>query len=324
MSSQLKNWTSNNSGDLAMVYMMMIAGLNFVVLRDAVSGFSPLVFNALRFALASCVMIPILIYRIPRMEFTRRELLHFIFFSAIAMSFFQIILVNSVQFTSASNASLMMATGPAWTVLLTVFLGRLRFNRYLLLGLMIMFFGTSMVILSGGDGVTFSMQDLIGCAMMLVGTVVSAGFVVYIQPIVDRRNSVDLAIIRHTTVSLSIIFLAIPQLIHIRPSDIPVSLLPNIIFAGLIASISGTITTTFAQRKIGATRMKVYDNLMPIAATLFAFLLLGEPLTLWQVVGGAFTLTGVMLVRRFAKNIPATGLKSHQVVPATVPAKQVG
>jgi drug/metabolite transporter (DMT)-like permease len=113
-----------------------------------------------------------------------------------------------------------------------------------------------------------------------------------------------------------LLILALPLLVQIRPSDISPDIIPHILFAGLIASVSGTITTTFAQRKIGATRMKVYDNLMPVSAVIFGFLLLNEPMTWLQLLGGMLTLGGVMLVRRFAKNTHVAKQTQGKLVPA--------
>ncbi|MEL6150622.1 MAG: DMT family transporter [Chloroflexota bacterium] len=318
MYSRLRSWFAANSGDIAMMYMVIVVGMNFVVIRDAVNGFSPLAFNALRFSLASLViMVPLLVYRLPKMTIPRRDLLIYMATSSVGLTFMQLMLVLALELTTAANTSLMMATGPAWTVMLLVAMRRQRMNRYLAGGLLVMFAGTSLVILSGGEGLSLSADDLLGCAMMLAGAAGAAAYVVMIQPVIERNNSLDLGIIKHTVLSASLLIIGIPALAQLQPADLSWGILPNIAFAGLVASVSGTLVSTFAQRKIGPTRMKVYDNIMPISTAVFAFLVLGEPLTWLQVAGGALTIGGVMVVRRYSTyRMQAAQEKARKLVPA--------
>lgn len=299
MFSKFRLHAAQSSGDLAMMYMVMVAGLNFVVLSDAVNQFSAPVFNAMRFLLASCVlMVPLALYRAPYKIIPRADLIRFALMSCVALTFLQIALTNSLRFTSAANASLMMATGPAWTVLITVLLGQARFRREIGIGLAIMVGGTAMIVLSGSETTSLSTDDLIGCALMLAGTISAAAYAVMIQPILNRHNAFDLGLIKHMSITVGVVLIALPELHHVQPTDALPTLIPHLLFGGLVASVSGTLATTFAQRKIGATRMKSYDNIIPLSAALFAFWLLGDPLTALQIIGGALTLGGVLLVRR--------------------------
>lgn len=301
MSQKAKSWLFDNSGDLAMLYMTMIAGLNFVVLRDAVSNFSPLTFNALRLALGAAVMLPFLLYRLPKMRFDKHDLRVLIVSTIIAIPIIQVLMVGSLTFTTSSNVSLMLATGPAWTVLLMTLNGSATLRRNLLLGLLVMIGGAALVIMSNSSGVAFSRDDLIGCGMMLAGAVIGAWYIVYTKPMVDRAKAIDMALLKHQLITVGVIIIASPELIHVTPADIPAEILPNMLFAGVVASISGTMTTTFAQKKIGPARMKTYDNIIPGSTALFGFLLLGEPITPLLVLGGALTLYGVLMVRRNVK-----------------------
>lgn len=317
-----RNWISSNSGDAAMMYMVLVAGLNFVVLRDAVNAFSPLAFNALRFALASMlIVLPLLLWRLPNFRISRADLLRFVLITALALSYMQFALIGSLTLTTAANSALMLATGPAWTVIIAVLVGRISLNRHLIGGLLVMLIGTSMVILSGEGGLQLSLNDVLGSLLMLSGAATAAAYALAIQPIIERNQSFELGLVKHTTLSMSMVLLALPELIHIQPADIPPSLLPQIAFAGLVATVSGTLSTTFAQSKIGATRMKTYDNVIPVSTAVFAFVLLGEPLVLLQIVGGALALSGVMIVRRFSRGTPKPRAATPQVISG-VPAKQ--
>lgn len=292
-----KLWLSDHSGDLAMGYMVLVAGLNFVVLKDAVSDFSPLAFNAIRFAVAAGVMLPLFLRRLPRMHFEGDDLRVYVIATLIALPLMQLCLVYSLRLTTSANASLMLATSPAWTAVFAMLNGSVPPRRGIFAGLGVTLAGAALVILSPTE-IAFSLSDLYGCAVMLVGAIALAWYVVFTKPIVDRSSTIDAAVIKHLLITLGVVLLAVPELVQIRPADLPASLWPSILFAGLVASISGTVTSTFALRKIGATRMKLYDNFVPISAAAFGLLFLGEGVTALQIAGGALTLFGVLVVRR--------------------------
>jgi drug/metabolite transporter (DMT)-like permease len=307
MSQKTRTWLFDYSGDLAMFYMTIIAGLNFVVMRDAVSDFSPLAFNAIRMSLGASITIPFLLHRLPRMQFDRRDIRALLIATLLTIPVIQALMVTALSYTTSSNVSLMLATGPAWTVMLTVLNGTVSLRKGLLYGLGIMLAGSALVIASRGSGFAMSTDDLIGCGMMLTGAMLGSWYIVYTKPINDRSKTIDIILIKATLIAAGVSLMAAPELVTMTPGDIPTSLLPNILFGGLIASISGNMTTTFAQRKIGPTRMKVYDNIIPATTAIFGFIFLGEPITALLVFGGGLTLYGVMMVRRNARpTAPAT------------------
>jgi drug/metabolite transporter (DMT)-like permease len=50
-------------------------------------------------------------------------------------------------------------------------------------------------------------------------------------------------------------------------------------------------------RVLGPTRTAMYSNLQPVFAVAFAWLLLGEAITGWQVAGAISIVTGLVLTR---------------------------
>jgi drug/metabolite transporter (DMT)-like permease len=72
------------------------------------------------------------------------------------------------------------------------------------------------------------------------------------------------------------------------------------VWATLFAVVSTVLAiTTFwwGVSMIGAARAAIIGSFEPLSAILFSVLILGERLSPWQMVGGAFILTGVLLVQ---------------------------
>lgn len=75
-------------------------------------------------------------------------------------------------------------------------------------------------------------------------------------------------------------------------------------FAGsvvLYQALAGAVAHVWWYRAvevIGPSRSAIFMNLQPIAGIALAALLLAEPLTRWQLIGGACVLAGVLLTTR--------------------------
>jgi drug/metabolite transporter (DMT)-like permease len=81
--------------------------------------------------------------------------------------------------------------------------------------------------------------------------------------------------------------------------------LPQIIFAvvysGLIAAALANLVIFEGVRLLGPTRVIAAQSLVPAMAVVLAFLILGEPIRLGQVIGGAIIIAGVALTRRSSR-----------------------
>jgi drug/metabolite transporter (DMT)-like permease len=56
-------------------------------------------------------------------------------------------------------------------------------------------------------------------------------------------------------------------------------------------------------RVLGPTRTAMFGNLQPLFALVVAWLALGEALTLWQGVGAASIMSGLLLTRSGAQSL---------------------
>ena len=70
-----------------------------------------------------------------------------------------------------------------------------------------------------------------------------------------------------------------------------------ILYSGLAALVIAYIFWYYGVRVIGPTRTALYGNLQPLIALLVAWLTLGEFPTLWQGMGAATIVSGVLLTR---------------------------
>jgi drug/metabolite transporter (DMT)-like permease len=69
------------------------------------------------------------------------------------------------------------------------------------------------------------------------------------------------------------------------------------VYSGLGALVVAYLFWYRGVRILGPTRTAMYSNLQPALGVFLAWLMLGEAPTVWQIVGAAFIVSGLLLTR---------------------------
>ncbi len=127
--AHLPQSAAKKSTDLLMVVVVLIWGANFTVVKLALEQFPPLVFTALRFALAVIALTPILWLREGKVALPWSRAWRLIVLGVIGNTFYQICFIFGLSLTTAANSALLVATTPALVALLGAALGIERITR---------------------------------------------------------------------------------------------------------------------------------------------------------------------------------------------------
>nr|WP_255575828.1 DMT family transporter [Duganella violaceicalia] len=88
--------------------------------------------------------------------------------------------------------------------------------------------------------------------------------------------------------------------------------LPLVLFAGIPASLLAPILWMVGVNQLGASRTTAMMTLIPVFTIILALLFLGESLHVYDIVGGAITLLGVVLAQTVKRPLlvaPQTAIK---------------
>ncbi len=220
---------------------------------------------------------------LPRRE-TAMALLGGLFFSC------DLIFWNTgVLISGAANPTLMGNTAPIWVGLGALIFFRERLGRVFWLGLLIAFFGAIVII--GLD----AMQGVgLGTFYGLLSGLFYGCYFLVVQR--NRQRLDALTSFWLSAVSAScILFVAcllLDQPLTGHSSFTYLSLLG----LGLIPQVGGQLAVSYALGYLPASLVSPTLLAQPILTALLAIPLLGQPLSLWQIVGGIIVLTGVYIV----------------------------
>src|SRR5262244_2536300 len=141
--------SSFGSTDLLLLWMTVIWGSNFTAIKYSLEDLLPLSFNALRFTLASAVMLIIVLTSRGGFKIAAGDGKKLFALGLLGNTFYQTLFITGMAHTRAGNAALILATTPLFTAIL----GRIRKQEYFtargVVGLLLAFAGIVMIVVSG-------------------------------------------------------------------------------------------------------------------------------------------------------------------------------
>ena len=204
---------------------------------------------------------------------------------------------SAMNYTTATNDALIVCSCPLFTTFLAcLFFKSERINRRQLYGTLIALAGMAVVVLNGQFVVHVSPK---GDMLAFVACLCWAVYSLIMIPMSKRYSSLF--------ITRKVFFYGLVTMIPyfmIYPEPIPWSslakheVLMHLLYLSLIASAMCFLTWTWVMKKLSVVVATNYVYLNPLATILFAWWLLGEPVTLWLLIGTGLLLFGLYELNR--------------------------
>ena len=151
--------------DLLLVCMALVWGLNFIVVKFATRVFAPLAFNSTRIVLAVTVLWVIVLGRRLPMP-SRRDVLAMLGLGMLGNGLYQILWVEGLSRTRASDAALLVAAAPAFIEIIGWVRGHDRAGARGMSGIALSLAGIALVVTGSSHG-SNGQSSLAGNALVL-------------------------------------------------------------------------------------------------------------------------------------------------------------
>lgn len=285
---------------LLLVLATILWGGNFVIGRAVTGEIPPFTLAFLRWLLAFLVFFPIAFKQVKVDWPTLKSNWKIVLILSITGVFaFNTLVYIGVYYTTSINASLMNSTTPIFIYILSFIFLKERLTRNQLIGTAISLIGV-VFILSGGSieslqHFTFNKGDLIVILAVFCWSIYSLLIKQYSNALPGTSTFL-------VTIALGAIML-LPfssyELVTANTAIIwSAKTIGAIFYVGTLASIVAFLCWNKGVIQIGANRASIYLNFIPLFATIFATLFIGEKLLLAQVIGGLAVIGGVILTNR--------------------------
>lgn len=285
MTRQLSSAKANAAAATA----ALLFGASVVAVQIAVRDVPPLTLAFLRFGQGTMLLAAgLALFRRDLFHVARRDLPYLALLGVIFYTIFPVSFNAGLQYLPASQASLLLATTPLWTLLLARAVTRERLATRQIVGVIVSISGVAIVMTDRGLG----QVSVVGVLLLITTALSGAIYNVLAKRALAKYNGVTVTFYAMLAGSL----LLMPSLVGSHLNLLSRETLALVAFLGVLGGAVAFTLWTVALRRLSPTEVAVYINLNPIAASLLAAAMLGERLTPAFVVGFVAVAAGVLIV----------------------------
>lgn len=281
-------------GHLLALFTIIVWGSTFIVTKLLLSEFTPVHIMLCRFVIAYFVLWLIR----PKLEKTSvKDELLFAVMGIFGCTLYFITENTALEYTLASNVSIIVASSPIITAILAHFFVKgEKMNKNIVFGFFVAFLGVILVVVNGKFVLKLNPA---GDALSLGAAVSWAIYSIVLRLCVDRFDSVFLTrkLMFYGFVTALPIAIMQGERLPLEAFKAP-DMLFCILFLGVIGSGICYVTWNKAIAKLGVVTTNNYIYINPFVTLVTGGIFLKEPITVMGVFGALLIISGVVISSR--------------------------
>jgi len=269
----------------ALLFVTLVWGATFPVLKIATAQLSGVEVSALRFLIAAACMLP-WAWRAARTTWRDGAILGaLVLVSYVAQAY-------GLQFISSNRSAFLTSLNVMMVPLIGVLLGQ-ALSKWMLAAATLAFAGIGLMSWEGGS-------DWVADLSTVFGALAYALYVILLSQRAARHNPRTLA-------ATQIVWMALlgtawmlgasigSDQLQTLPQRLNTEIVLGLLYLGVIATCAMLLLQAMAQRHVSADKAAVVYAMEPVFAALFAWAWLSEVLTVRAALGGAMVVVAVLL-----------------------------
>lgn len=286
-------------GEGALLFNTLIWGGTFALIKSAFEDISPSLFLALRFSIATLLLLPFIIKllrNVNKETIVAGSILGIFYFTGFAAQ------SVGLNLTTATKSGFITGTFVVFIPILQLVIEKRIPKWFNILSVILVLLGLIMLSSKGENIIEFLSQlgsDFnLGDFLTLICALLFAFQVVYVDILTKKYDYLPMVFIQLLITGIGGFFLAV--LFSTTGLElIKFNLNNNLIFALLYTSVFASILATIIQLKyqkfISPTKAGIIFSIEPIFAAIFAFFLLNEKISNFGLVGCVLIFAGLIL-----------------------------
>lgn len=214
-----------------------------------------------------------------------------IFVAGILLGIHFALFFQSIKMTKIANATFLGTLAPLFTLLLESFLFKRKFNKFVIMGLLLSFCG-AVIILS--DNFDMSQKYTLGNFLAVLCSVCLAISFIIAEKVRQTENTIVYTRTLYLAASATLLIIAVitnSNLVNHALSDYI-----GLLFLGLVPTIIGHNIIYYSVKFVSPTIVSSFPLGEPVIATILAFFIFGQIIGINIILGGLITLFGLLLI----------------------------
>ena len=198
-----------------------------------------------------------------------------------------------LTYVSATVCSVLISTIPVFATIgaWLIFKERLKLVNYA--GIILSFIGVLVFILNSDGRLNFNIK---GLGFLMLAVLTAVGYNLTLSRLVGHYSPVYIVGVQNLIGA--ILFLPLFVILdfhHFFSTPFTFNMFKPIIELAVFASCGAFILFAFSVQKMGITKANVFSNCIPVFTAIFSFIILGEKLTIQNIIGMAIVIAGLLM-----------------------------
>lgn len=274
------------------VFVNIMWGLSFVASKYAMThGLGPFSLAMIRYLFTPLFLLVIFLCSKEKIVFPKKDWHLMVLSGLFGITIYFFCENTGVLYTTAANASLIIAAIPVFTMLSGAVLHHRLPGKTQWIGGLLSLFGVYLVVISNREG----SNSLTGNLLMLGACLCWVVYIEITDILVRRYTSLEITFWQSVFAALSLIPFGLSEGVDFGKVKPEVYL----IVIGFLALVCSGLCFTlyaFSIQELSPVRSAIFINLNPLVAVLGSVFLLGETASIIQLIGGIIILVSIFLV----------------------------
>lgn len=271
----------------------------FIAAKLSAPYIPPFTLTFLRFSIATIILYFILKYGFKvDLKITKKDIPYFLFTGIVGMFGYHVLFFIAMKHTTAINSSLIAASNPIITTLLSIIILKDSPSHKRLLGIFLSFLGVTLVIANGSFSNLVKLSFNFGDILMVIAVLLWGIYSVFSKKIMVLFNPF---LITFYSFLFCTIFL-IPFLFYDNPlsylSKIPKNAIISVIYMAIFPTVIGYLVQQISIKEIGPSKTSIFVNLVPVFSIFLSIIILHESISFIKLIYALFIIVGVYITQR--------------------------
>ena len=283
---------------LLLIFVSLSWAGSFIVVAGTTNEISPLHLGFLRFAVATPLMVCLLLIQKKPMRLPLSTLPSIIVLGLSGVTLLYIFQFTGIHLTTPSTGAVLINTNVIFIALLSAVFLHERFTWKKSIGIGMSFLGVASIMLSTVplDQLSISNTFFFGSILVLVSALCWAIYSIVGKSLLQTYDEFTIITYSFLIGTLFYIPLVFPTVL---PTIQTMSLAAwtGVLYLAVICSLFAYVGWYYALKRIEATKAAVFLNLIPLFTMIMA-VSLGEQLTWWFIIGAILIISGVYVTQQ--------------------------
>jgi len=277
----------------AVILAMIFWAFSFIWFKEANKTFYPLTIVFIRLLFAVILMTTFLVATKNFMKIKKKDRKLFLMLALFEPFFYFIGESFGLTYVSATVCSVLISTIPVFATIgaWLIFRERLKLINYA--GIILSFIGVLVFILNSDGSLNFNIK---GLAFLMLAVLTAVGYNLTLSRLVGTYSPVYIVGVQNIIgATLFLPLFIILDFHHFFRTPFTFNMFKPIIELAVFASCGAFILFAYSVQKMGITKANVFSNSIPVFTALFSFIILGEKLTIQNIIGMAIVIAGLLM-----------------------------